>query len=94
MISIAGCGHCTQFAPVFDDIAIEIRDKVLAGKINCERFQQLCRQLGIRAYPTIRFYPGNTGRGEEIHSRNPQEILDIIEARLEQKAAKIAHDEL
>jgi hypothetical protein len=47
--------------------------------VNCDRFQQLCRQLGIKAYPTVKYFPGNTDRGENINARDGPNILDIVE---------------
>uniref|UniRef100_A0A1B6L6Y1 Thioredoxin domain-containing protein n=1 Tax=Graphocephala atropunctata TaxID=36148 RepID=A0A1B6L6Y1_9HEMI len=31
--------------------------KVFVGEVNCEEEQELCRQQGVRSYPTIRLYP-------------------------------------
>ena len=32
-----------------------------AGKVDCDKFQRLCSQAGVNAYPTVRFYPGSRG---------------------------------
>ena len=91
-----GCGPCQQFAPVFEDIALSLRDDVKAGKVNCDRFQQLCRQLGIRAYPTIRYYSGSTYT--ELKNRDYDYIVDFVEQRLfeegESRTKRVFHDEL
>ena len=51
------CGHCVQFAPVFESLAAKLEGKVKLGKVNCQFEQYLCQLTGIRAFPTIRFYP-------------------------------------
>lgn len=33
------------------------------AKVNCEEHYGLCREAGIRSYPTIRFYPGALREG-------------------------------
>lgn len=31
--------------------------KVFIGEVNCEEESELCRQQGVRSYPSIRLYP-------------------------------------
>ena len=73
-----------------------MRDEVRAGKINCDRFQQLCRQLGIRSYPTVRYYSGSTY--VELQNRDFDYIIDFVEQRLADESAsrtkRLRHDEL
>ena len=91
-----GCGPCQQFAPVFEDIGLSLRDDVKAGKVNCDRFQQLCRQLGIRSYPTVRYYSGSSYT--ELKNRDFDYIVDFVEQRLfeegESRSKRLRHDEL
>ncbi len=92
-----GCGHCQHFSPTFDDISLDLRDLILTAKINCERFQNLCAHESVRAYPTVRFYPGgNDGYGEEVPNRAPEYIVGFVHDRLERMARQtgIRHDEL
>lgn len=34
-----------------------IKGKVKAGKVDCQAYAQTCQKAGIRAYPTVKFYP-------------------------------------
>lgn len=34
-----------------------IKGKVKAGKVDCQAHAQICHKAGIRAYPTVKFYP-------------------------------------
>lgn len=34
-----------------------IKGKVKAGKVDCQAYAQICQKAGIRAYPTVKFYP-------------------------------------
>ncbi len=76
---------------------MDLRDLILTAKINCERFQHLCSHEGVRAYPTVRFYPGgHEGYGEEVPNRAPEYIVGFVKDRLERmvKQAGVQHDEL
>ena len=35
-----------------------LEGKVHAGKVDCDRQNWFCRQAGVGAYPTVRFYKG------------------------------------
>lgn len=34
-----------------------IKGKVKAGKVDCQANAQTCQKAGIRAYPTVKFFP-------------------------------------
>ena len=92
-----GCGHCQHFAPVFDDVALELRHLLLTAKVDCERFGNLCAHARIRAYPTVRFFPGDDDEdsvGVEITNRSPENIIRVVEEKLHARTQAIRHDEL
>ena len=39
--------------------------RVNCGKVNCDQHEWLCRQAGIQAYPTVRFYGGVKKTGKQ-----------------------------
>ena len=62
--------------------------RVKAGKVDCDRNQYLCQQAGIRAYPTVRFYPSSVRqayRGEDIDNLNAQQIISYLNRKVPQK---------
>uniref|UniRef100_A0A8C2HIK8 DnaJ homolog subfamily C member 10 n=1 Tax=Cyprinus carpio TaxID=7962 RepID=A0A8C2HIK8_CYPCA len=85
------CGPCQQFAPEFEVLARMMKGTVRAGKVDCQAHHQTCQSAGIKAYPSVRFYPhlGTTRRdqgGEHINSRDAPVIADILRQRLQQLA--------
>ncbi|XP_065051980.1 dnaJ homolog subfamily C member 10-like [Rhopilema esculentum] len=95
------CGHCTQFAPVFEKIAKRLSGTVKAAKVNCEENYNLCREAGIRAYPSLRFYPGafKDGMsqpilGTELPTHESENLVDRTLKLLEDhKKEKLAEEE-
>jgi len=57
------CGHCVQFAPHYSKLAKNLKGKIKCGKVNCDNSPYICREVGIRAYPSVLFYPGATFDG-------------------------------
>lgn len=94
------CGPCQNFAPEFELLARMVKGKVKAGKIDCQAHSQTCQNAGIRAYPTVRFYPYERTKkniwGEHIDSRDAKEIAALIYEKLEilQNHEKRNKDEL
>lgn len=58
------CGPCVGFAPLFDAVAGERRDKVRFIKINTEAEPTLSSRFGIRSIPTIMLFK----QGQKVDS--------------------------
>ncbi|SNZ13181.1 thioredoxin [Hydrogenobacter hydrogenophilus] len=53
------CGPCRIIAPIIEELAMELGDKVKFGKLNTDENPNIAMQYGIRAIPTIMlFYKG------------------------------------
>ncbi|TKR94871.1 hypothetical protein L596_009103 [Steinernema carpocapsae] len=91
------CGHCVQFAPIFEEIAQIFEGRVKLAKIDCDKYPGVCQTAGIRAYPSIRLYLGGPGNGERqepqgimVQSQHRDAVVNIVEQFLAQRQ----HDEL
>jgi len=83
------CIHCRRFAPTWKEAEdttdqMEFRDKnrqeVVAKllRVNCVDFGELCANIGIRAYPTIRLYKRDKTFTQYGGPREIQGILDFL----------------
>ena len=53
------CYHCQQMVGNFKKTAILLEtDNIVAGAVDCDANRDVCQQLRINNYPTIRFFPG------------------------------------
>ena len=50
------CGPCKMIAPLLDEIARELPDKVKIVKVDVESEPQLAQQFGIYNIPTLLFF--------------------------------------
>ncbi|ELT92793.1 hypothetical protein CAPTEDRAFT_228052 [Capitella teleta] len=83
------CGPCQMFAPEFENVATMLEGRVKAGKVNCDQYGSLCQQVGLRGYPTVRFYIGSSGKkqassGEDLRIDTAQ-IMRYIDNRVRSK---------
>ncbi|XP_006864122.1 PREDICTED: dnaJ homolog subfamily C member 10 [Chrysochloris asiatica] len=87
------CGPCQNFAPEFELLARMIKGKVKAGKVDCQAYAQTCQKAGIRAYPTVKFFPYERAKrniwGEQIDVRDAKEIAALIDEKLETLQSQI-----
>jgi DnaJ family protein C protein 10 len=95
------CGHCQVFSPTFEALAAKLEGKVKFGKVNCQFEQYLCQIVGIRAFPTIRFYPLGSSHGldwssgDNIELYDYDSILNVVQNKVKKLGYKTAvKDEL
>jgi len=100
------CGHCRHFEPHFEQVSRKMSSKVKAGKVNCDVEKNLCQNLGIDGYPTVRVYSGSRNSqqsqsvyGEELNSQDSDYIINYLmrkfgQPEIDQNSSKNVHDEL
>lgn len=49
----AWCGPCRMIAPVIEQLAEEVGDDAIIGKVNVDEQSDLARQFGIASIPTL-----------------------------------------
>ncbi len=52
------CGHCQRLAPSWAEMARELEGKLDIGEVNCETEKSLCRDFGVRAFPSLKYVRG------------------------------------
>ena len=50
------CGPCHMIAPVIEDLAQELGDRVTMAKLNVDENPEVTRLFGIRSIPTLLFF--------------------------------------
>lgn len=50
------CGPCKMMAPVFVQVAAELKTRIRFAKVNTEQEQNLAQQFGIRSIPTLALF--------------------------------------
>jgi thioredoxin len=58
------CGHCTRYAPIFEELAKEYAEKMTFAKLNCDENPDVASKCQIKGTPTLMIYRD----GEQIDS--------------------------
>lgn len=71
------CGHCKKLAPIWTQLAAEMRGKLNIAEVDCEQNSGLCRSQGIAGYPMLYYY-GQRGHGKTEYTGNRK--LEMLKA--------------
>lgn len=68
------CHHCQALAPSWAQMATELQNKLNVGEVNCEKESRLCKDVHVKAYPTIHFFRG----GERVEYLGLRGMGDLV----------------
>ena len=72
------CGPCKMIAPLLDEIAREMTDKVKIVKVNVDQEQQLAQKYGIYNIPTLLFFKGGAVREQVVGTAAKKVLVEKI----------------
>ena len=73
------CGPCKMIAPVLEEIAEELSDKVLIGKLNVDENSQTPPKYGIRGIPTLMLFKNGEVVGTQVGAVSKSDLVSFIE---------------
>ncbi len=79
------CSPCKALSPILDQVAGELGDKVLVGKLDADQNGDLCQRLEVRNIPTLLFYKDGELKERTVGMKQKKEILNIVNNLLTQE---------
>jgi thioredoxin 1 len=73
------CGPCRAVAPVLDELADEMHDKVRIAKINVDENQELASNFGVRGIPMFLLFKGGQVADQMVGARGKSAFQDLID---------------
>lgn len=84
------CPACKAFKDGFMGAALKLKDsKAHIGAVDCDANKELCTEVGIEHYPTVKGY--RHGEWEELET-NADEILSFAKSDAKQSFVHMEHD--
>jgi thioredoxin 1 len=74
------CGPCKMIAPLLDEIARELPDKVKIVKVDVESEPQLAQQFGIYNIPTLLFFKDGKVKEQVVGTVAKKVLVEKINA--------------
>jgi len=68
------CHHCQALAPSWLQMSKELQGKLNIGEVNCDAESRLCKDVHVKAYPTMHFFRG----GERVEYDGLRGLGDLV----------------
>ncbi len=79
------CGPCRAIAPIITDIATELKDSVLVGKLDVDHNPETAMKYNVRSIPTILFFKNGELIGKQVGASTKDKLLENFNNALAQK---------
>ena len=74
------CGPCKMLGPTIEELADELQDSVLVGKVNIEEAGELATRFDVMSIPTIILFRDGQEIDRIVGLVPKQRFLDLIES--------------
>jgi thioredoxin 1 len=72
------CGPCKAMTPTIEDVAAEVGDAWVVGKMDIQANPQIAGKLGIRSIPALMFFEGGACRETLVGTQSKDKILETM----------------
>lgn len=73
------CGPCKIQGPIVDELAGEIGDKAVVGKLNTEEAQQTAMNFGIMSIPTLMIFKNGEVKETMVGLQSKEGLRALLE---------------
>ncbi|MEE9544069.1 MAG: thioredoxin TrxA [Rhodospirillales bacterium] len=74
------CGPCKQIAPVLEELASELGDKIIVAKINIDENPMTPSKYGVRGIPTLMLFKDGEVAATKIGALPKNKMAEWIES--------------
>ncbi len=74
----AWCGPCKQLAPIIDQVADELGDEAIVGKLDIDEAPETTSKFGVRGVPTMMVFRGGERVGQHVGMTTKAKLLALI----------------
>lgn len=72
------CGPCKMLSPVLDQVADELKDKVVVGKLDIDESLDLAKEYEVMSVPTMILFKDGKEVERIVGLRQKTQIIDAI----------------
>ena len=76
------CGPCKQVAPVLEELAVEMAEKVTVAKLNIDENPMTPSKYGVRGIPTLILFKDGQVAATKIGALPKAKLFDWVESVL------------
>lgn len=76
------CAPCKQVAPILDEIAAEMKDRLLVVKVNIDENPKTPTSFGVRSIPTMMLFQDGQNMATKVGAASKTELVRWIDDTL------------
>ena len=76
------CGPCKMVAPILEEVALDMSDKLTVGKVDVDENQELAAQLNIMSIATLVLFKDGEVVDQAIGALSKAQLLSFLEQHL------------
>lgn len=76
------CGPCKMIAPIVDELADELADKIKVTKLNVDDAQEIAAKYNIMSIPTLLIFKGGEPVEQIVGAMSKDQLLEKINPQL------------
>lgn len=69
------CGPCRAIAPILEEIATEMANKIKIAKVDVDQNQELAMEFGIRSIPTLLIFKDGTVQEQMVGAMSKSALV-------------------
>lgn len=77
------CAPCKALSPIIDQVASEMGSKVLVGKLDADKNEELCKKLEVRNIPTLLYYKNGELKMRTTGMKMKKDILNALNSLMD-----------
>jgi len=76
------CGPCKMQGPIVDQLAEDMGEKAIIGKLNTEGAQATAAQFGVMSIPTLILFKDGEAKETMVGLQSPESLKETIEKHI------------
>ena len=76
------CGPCKMIAPILDEVAEEMSDKVTIAKLNIDQNPETPPKFGVRGIPTLLLFKNGAVAGTKVGALSKTQLIEFLNDNL------------
>ena len=76
------CGPCKMIAPILDEVAKDMADKLQVAKLNVDEHGEIAQRYGIRGIPTLILFNQGEQVAQQVGAVSKSQLVQFLQKNI------------